>query len=218
MRKQDRLFLHSLTIREARTLLPQLRNLARAKFPGVPTIALGVKIDYARVPPVPSVFKLEGHNIATATLDDPVIPTSSTLNNSSSVGLVADGMAGPNKFDGARSREAQEKARQRVNTHYKGELSHERMTGILKKAMDNRERMTLIESVVSQGETAIIVLTLSAKSIWLEGDRSEGGNRSIPLDEDWVNNGEDIDEETIEKARNIIDVIARRLESGMGLN
>lgn len=105
-----------------------------------------------------------------------------------------------------------------------GDVSHERTTGILKKAIENQTRMTLIESVVSQGETASMVLTLSARSVWLEGNLpATGMSGSVALGEDWLSKGEnedeedkevDIDEEKLKKVGKIIEIMAR----GIGID
>lgn len=177
--------------------MPTLRNLAQTKFPDVSTSGLGIKIDYTRVPPVPSVFKLEGHDISTCTLsgDDVDNPISSTLFTGYSAGLLSTG----NKFDGARSREAQEKARRKVDLQARGGLSEKRTSGILKKAIDNEGRLTLIESIVSSGQTATMIMTLAARNIWVEGDwdMSEAGSDGGTLEEDWLMKADEEEDENV---------------------
>lgn len=110
---------------------------------------------------MPSVFKLEGHDVSTAAFD-----------------------TDDHTFDGSRAREVTEKTRQKANfSSERGEVADRRTEGILRKAVEAGGRLTLIESVVSSGATASVVMTLTARNVWVEGDWVSGGGA---LGEDWV--------------------------------
>lgn len=143
-------------------------------------------MDYTRVPPVPDVFKLDGHDMENADFEDSTATTG--LDNGTNGALTTG-----NKFEGARSREAQHKGKQKVNLRSRGDVSDKRYAGILKKAQVDRDRLTLIESVISGGKTAIIVLTLSARNLWIDGDWEEGEDEGV-FQDDWVMKGEGVDD------------------------